>query len=550
MVTASFFSPKEEKFFRQALYCDIVRGKDSTGIFTVDKDKEANVRICKKAYPSYDFLQLDTPKWLVGRGNKVHAMVGHNRAATLGVVNDSNAHPFTYGDITLVHNGTLKNYSKLEGYYVGASDSRLLTRAIADKGIQEAVDSVTGAYALVWHDASDNTINFLRNDQREFSIALGKSEREVYFASEGLMLDWLLDRNNINADNAAETPVDTHIKLKLGEGTKFKPVMKEVKKHTTVTVVGGCGGKVNNFSKNQAKREAKRAQNVEKAEAIKDLQKEGITLPVAGQEISGYFYNFTRYNRSPDKGYITGNMSDNPYLHIEIHNQDLKDFEEGEYDFKIAAISWQSDVKEFLIRGTYNGLKAKVLYVGENKEETPVKKREVLGLPTPPKVITKTTSPGKTIPRRSLRRGDTSVGAGAKNGKTNLGAILGRAYEQHRLLNTVKEAVNDEDNSSRCSDTFPYFGPEGCKVSQEVFDKLTIHGCSCCTGNLFASDSESIEWRNKYTPICITCQEEERYGFEGDAIQASIAMTMEAEMDRDMPSFEGCPPWPLGHTFH
>jgi len=127
-------------------------------------------------------------------------LLGHNRQATVGVVNSANAHPFTHGDITLAHNGTLPAYvkSRLEKEYDAPSfstDSELVCWLIDNYDLACVMKDLEGAFALTWWDASDNSLNFINNGEREFSYVVDR--QNIYWCSEAKMLEWLLDRNNL-----------------------------------------------------------------------------------------------------------------------------------------------------------------------------------------------------------------------------------------------------------------------------------------------------------------------------------------------------------------
>ncbi|MFW3388445.1 UNVERIFIED_CONTAM: hypothetical protein RF648_20880, partial [Kocuria sp. CPCC 205274] len=123
--------------FEQMLYMDVVRGEHSTGVFAgfrLDKDNFA-VQIEKAAIASDEYLR--SAYWKrVKEMRKPHAtiqnswsvtqpkfLVGHNRYATAGAINDRNAHPFNHEHITLVHNGTLDDQSLLPDHQKFAVDS-------------------------------------------------------------------------------------------------------------------------------------------------------------------------------------------------------------------------------------------------------------------------------------------------------------------------------------------------------------------------------------------------------------------------------------------
>ena len=97
-VVGSTMSFVDSKVFRQLLYIDALRGPHSTGVSTNNINGE--VETFKRALNASDYLQLKL-------GEKISSKVtgdfllGHNRYATQGAIDDNNAHPFTYGNVNL-----------------------------------------------------------------------------------------------------------------------------------------------------------------------------------------------------------------------------------------------------------------------------------------------------------------------------------------------------------------------------------------------------------------------------------------------------------------
>lgn len=201
---------KDTKVFEQMLIADVFRGKHSTGIASVFKG------VCeyyKRALTSPDFLQLEQADDLVSV--QAQAIIGHNRHATAGKVNDTNAHPFQHGDITLVHNGTLSTQVGLPSHDKFDVDSENICYALSQLEPKEVLEKLEGAYALVWHDAADNTLHFARNDERPLHLAIGGGV--LYWASEVKMLEWILNRNKISIKENKELPVGNHIAFDLSQ---------------------------------------------------------------------------------------------------------------------------------------------------------------------------------------------------------------------------------------------------------------------------------------------------------------------------------------------
>lgn len=191
-------------YLKDGLFVDAVRGMHSTGLMCVPKAKPGEVIIHKKAMNSSDFLDLATTDKLLNDCDKYQFMIGHNRHATKGGIKSCMAHPFNHGKITLVHNGTLFTQSYLPDGLKFDSDSEAITNALNVKPSSEIIPLLDGAFALVWHDASDDTLHLVRNADRPLTFAKAKNQDTLLIASEAKMLDWLASRNNIEIETIYE----------------------------------------------------------------------------------------------------------------------------------------------------------------------------------------------------------------------------------------------------------------------------------------------------------------------------------------------------------
>lgn len=201
---------RDLKIFNQMLIADQFRGVHSTGVASVAKGQ---AEVYKRALNAMDFLQLKKSDELITV--TADTLIGHNRYATKGGVSDSTAHPFQHGEITLVHNGTLTSTNSLPEGNKFTVDSEAICYAMSIWEPQQVLEELQGAYALVWHDARDNTLNFARNDERELCIA--QAGQNVYWASERKMLEWILDRNNITTADYCDLVKGKHVTLNLAD---------------------------------------------------------------------------------------------------------------------------------------------------------------------------------------------------------------------------------------------------------------------------------------------------------------------------------------------
>lgn len=165
----------------------VVRGMDGTGIVAIDKGGE-NLRAVKTAGAPWQLFGSGVWGTFKASMDKDAAtIIGHHRAATKGGVSGANAHPFNRGHITMAHNGTLTNTIPI-AFNV---DSDWLTQEVADKGVKAFAD-VHGAYACVWWDDNEKSLNFFANRERPFCIV--EYDKTFFWASEHAMLQWIIER--------------------------------------------------------------------------------------------------------------------------------------------------------------------------------------------------------------------------------------------------------------------------------------------------------------------------------------------------------------------
>lgn len=236
----------EEKLFKQLLIFDTVRGEDSTGIASVDPD--GDVLVAKAVGTPYDLFSRKLSERIFQRANRV--LIGHNRYATQGAVNNRNAHPFEFDNVVGVHNGTLKNRFNLKyNHYV--VDSEQLYANIDSEGVHNTIPKVEGAYALVWYDTKEKTLKILRNDERPLFYVLSEDGKKLFWASEEWMLVVALNRGSYKHRPIIEIEKDQLYTFNVGVGKKIAEVepitivkeeLKQAPKSYPTTYGYGYGG--------------------------------------------------------------------------------------------------------------------------------------------------------------------------------------------------------------------------------------------------------------------------------------------------------------------
>ena len=195
---AGLLTPALNKAFRDLLIIDVLRGSDATGMVVVP-EKSDPIIYKEVGTPEHLFYKMPT-KSCDYRGvisTKNLALIGHNRAATLGELTAENAHPFQFDHIYGAHNGTLRDWWDLKNYKEHDVDSKAIFDHISSYGLDDCWANFHGAAALTYWDDNEGTVNFIRNNERPLFYAYTEYRNSIIWASESWMIRAAAHRNKI-----------------------------------------------------------------------------------------------------------------------------------------------------------------------------------------------------------------------------------------------------------------------------------------------------------------------------------------------------------------
>ena len=162
------------------------RGYDSSGVAYIYDNK-----LIIKKEPG----KIERLKSILDFNDKANIGIGHTRWATHGIPNKINAHPHSYKDITIVHNGIIENYLALKkelqakGYeFLSDTDTEVAAILLyeANKDVLQAIkafkEKVIGAYAigLICTNEPDTLYAIKKNSP----LIIGIGENCNYLASD------------------------------------------------------------------------------------------------------------------------------------------------------------------------------------------------------------------------------------------------------------------------------------------------------------------------------------------------------------------------------
>lgn len=179
------------EMFEVMLQIDVIRGEDSTGVAAISRN---SIKVLKDEGPPCFLMASKEYNEMVHSTQaswQNFCLIGHNRFATKGKVSRENAHPFRHGHITLVHNGTLHqmNSIRVPGQDKNfETDSEQIAYSISQKGIDWVYPRLYGAYALVFWDNKEKTLNMVTNGQRPLQYGYSDNGKYLVWASRGWMI--------------------------------------------------------------------------------------------------------------------------------------------------------------------------------------------------------------------------------------------------------------------------------------------------------------------------------------------------------------------------
>lgn len=168
------------------------KSTDATGIFT------PSMGIIKDVKKPQEFFKDESNVNLLEENDNV--LIGHVRAATVGDKTDkSSAHPWDFGDIVMMHNGTLKehNYKELAVKYKLKDedwkvDSQVLGMAIQDNFKSnepfKVLSEYIGAAAVIVYHKKRESLFVYRDEERTLSYGY-LNDTDMYISSESDILE-------------------------------------------------------------------------------------------------------------------------------------------------------------------------------------------------------------------------------------------------------------------------------------------------------------------------------------------------------------------------
>jgi len=194
-VASTYLTDAEQQYFCILGTVSQLRGIDSTGIMWCKRDKDnwnkKTNHYVKRATVFSHLYPRTRGLWNAdNRGPCV--LAGHTRAATKGAITDELAHPFVHGSLCGMHNGTIGKYGGKDG-----SDSSEVYERIHNNGLVDTLEDIAygGAYALVWMDATDMTLNFVKNHERTLFYVFNKHKSFMMWASEQVFLEFAMAKH-------------------------------------------------------------------------------------------------------------------------------------------------------------------------------------------------------------------------------------------------------------------------------------------------------------------------------------------------------------------
>lgn len=177
------------------------RGQDSAGIAVANGSEFS---LYKKAVNSSRFLGKETTRQILWRyrHSEFMTVIGHTRAATIGAVNDDNAHPYRIGKWVFAHNGMINNFWNLQqtyktNYQVDSQIIGYLLNLYPERRVFDKL--LSGWFTVPYMDINDHTQLNIAKNEAPLALAFLKNHKGVYFSSLHSHLKTAMTLTGINA---------------------------------------------------------------------------------------------------------------------------------------------------------------------------------------------------------------------------------------------------------------------------------------------------------------------------------------------------------------
>ncbi|MEN8186541.1 MAG: glutamine--fructose-6-phosphate transaminase (isomerizing) [Bacteroidota bacterium] len=229
------------------------RGYDSAGVMLFDGSK-INLAKTKGKVSS---LEEKVGKEISDNG---FIGIGHTRWATHGVPNDINSHPHLShsGNLSIVHNGIIENYSALKeelisrGYsFQSDTDTEVLVNLIEEikitenvklgKAVRIALNQVVGAYAIAVFDKEKPDEMIVAKLGSPIAIGVGKNFEEFFIASDASpFIEFTKDAIYLEDEEMAIIKRGRSVKVvKIKDNTFIDPYIQELQLNLEQIEKGG-----------------------------------------------------------------------------------------------------------------------------------------------------------------------------------------------------------------------------------------------------------------------------------------------------------------------
>lgn len=178
------------------------RGTHSTGVAGVCK--EHGWCLVKQALSASEFINTQDYKDFVEHSPRV--VIGHTRYATVGAVNNDNAHPFHEGNIIGTHNGSVYNHKEVMPE--AEVDSQAIFHALDqyDNDFAPALKELRGKFAITWFDQRTPDKLHIVLDGNPLSIVRIPELQTYFWASTKYALEAVLSSHFDMRKNTIWTP--------------------------------------------------------------------------------------------------------------------------------------------------------------------------------------------------------------------------------------------------------------------------------------------------------------------------------------------------------